>query len=260
MIHVVDDLRRELTLARVPQRIVSLVPSLTEYLISLGLARHIVGRTEFCVAPAAAVAAIPTVRGTKNPDRAAISALQPDMVIASKEENRAVDVEALTSAGIPVYVTDIVTVDGACATLTNLAALCAVAAAAQPLLRAIERQRAVEPARQVRVAAAIWRDPWMLVGADTYAADLLRVCGGVNVAAALPGRYPRVTLPELAALQPEVLLLPDEPYPFSAVDLPALAELRCQVYLCDGTLLTWYGPRLPLALRTWRTLLHSDAA
>lgn len=110
MTPVLDALGRRLDLPAVPQRIVSLVPSLTEWLFALGLAEQIVGVTDFCLHPAELVAHKPKLRGTKNPERAAIIALQPDLVIASKEENRQRDVDALGAAGVPVYVTDITTV------------------------------------------------------------------------------------------------------------------------------------------------------
>src|SRR5262245_51499105 len=113
--NITDPLGRELTLNDTPQRIVSLVPSLTEYLFAIGAGDRVVGVTEYCVEPAAAVASLPKVRGTKNPDREAILALQPDLVLAAKEENMIRDVRELEAAGISVYVTNIETVAGALA-------------------------------------------------------------------------------------------------------------------------------------------------
>jgi ABC-type Fe3+-hydroxamate transport system substrate-binding protein len=258
--HVIrDELGRQLSLPRPPRRIVSLVPSLTEYLFFLGAGDRVVGVTDYCTAPAEGVASRPKVRGTKNPDVAAIVALQPDLVLLSKEENRQRDVLALEAAGVPAYVTDIETVAAARASLARLAELIGCPAAAAPLLAEIDAELAVcaeSSGPPQRVAAAIWRDPWMLVGAGTYAHDLLRVCGGLNVAAALDGRYPRVSLDELAALGAGLLLLPDEPYRFGPADLPDVAGLAGRALLCDGALLTWYGPRLPQALRHWRRLLR----
>jgi ABC-type Fe3+-hydroxamate transport system substrate-binding protein len=254
-----DELGRQLSLPRPPRRIVSLVPSLTEYLFFLGTGDRVVGVTDYCTAPADGVAAKPRLRGTKNPDVAAIVALQPDLVLLNKEENRQRDVLALEAAGIPAYVTDIETVTAARASLSRIAELIGSPAAAAPLLAEIDAELAAcaeSTAPPRRVAAAIWRDPWMLVGAGTYAHDLLRVCGGLNVAAALDGRYPRVSLAELAALGAELLLLPDEPYHFGPADLPDVAGLAGLAVLCDGALLTWYGPRLPGALRHWRGLLR----
>jgi ABC-type Fe3+-hydroxamate transport system substrate-binding protein len=257
---VVDALNRSLHLPRSPQRIVSLVPSLTEWLFALGLGERVVGVTDFCTRPAAALADKPRLRGTKNPDRAAIIALEPDLVIANKEENRERDVAALTAAGLAVYVTDPCTVAGAIDTLAALADLLAVAATAQPYLaemRALYAElTASVPAVAPGVLIPIWRDPWMAIGAHTYADDLARLCGGQNVAASLAGRYPRFTLEQIPALQPDMIWLPSEPYAFSADDLPALEPFfGGPVHFVDGELLIWYGPRIPQALRTFRALV-----
>ncbi|HEX6291033.1 MAG TPA: helical backbone metal receptor [Herpetosiphonaceae bacterium] len=260
---VVDALNRVLDVPRTPQRIVSLVPSLTEWLFALGLDERVVGVTDFCTRPTAAVAAKPRLRGTKNPDRARIIALEPDLVIANKEENRERDVEALAAAGLAVFVTDPCTVAQAIETLAGLAQVVDAADAAQPLLaemRAVyaETMAVADPGR--RVLAPIWRDPWMAIGSQTYADDLLRVCGGQNVAASLPGRYPRFALEQIPALRPDLIVLPSEPYAFSSVDLSALEPFfGGAVHFVDGELLTWYGPRIPLALRTFRALLEGGS-
>ncbi len=255
-----DELGRTLALRNTPQRLISLVPSLTEYLFYLGLGQRVVGVTDYCIAPAAGVATLPKVRGTKNPDCAAISALQPDLVLMNKEENRERDVLALAEAGLSVYVTDITTVAGARATLARLAELLDCRAQAAGLLAEIDAELALAPPPSVRYAAAIWRDPWMFVGSATYADDLLAHCGGRNIAATWEGRYPRAELAKLAAQQPNLLLLPDEPYRFSAADLPAVAGVAPRIALCDGMALTWYGPRTHQALRTFRQLLAASIA
>ncbi|MGB9753343.1 MAG: ABC transporter substrate-binding protein [Roseiflexus castenholzii] len=259
---VVDALGRRLELKRLPQRIVSLVPSLTEWLFDVGLGARVVAVTDYCIEPAAALASIPRIRGTKNPDRAKIIALQPDLVIADQEENRERDVQALMAAGIPVYVTAIRSVadvpeqygrlaavlGGADAAATGLAALHAVLAEAA--------QRA--PQRRIPTLAFIWRDPWMAVGAETYAGDLLERCGAENLGRRLPGRYPRASLETFMRLQPEVILLPNEPYAFSKRDLVAFAPYGDvpavrdgRVLLCDGMMLTWPGLRAVRALRVF---------
>jgi ABC-type Fe3+-hydroxamate transport system substrate-binding protein len=256
---LLDALGRAVPLAAPPQRIVSLVPSLTEFLFAIGAGARVVGITDYCTEPAAQVAALPRVRGTKNPDRERIAAMQPDLVLASKEENRERDVLALAERGLPVYVTDICSVAGALAQLGTLAAVLDMAAGAAPLLAEMRAALAEQRARQAvpwRVLVFIWRDPWMAVGADTYADDLLAVCGADNLARRLPGRYPRAPLEAFLALEPDVILLPDEPYRFGEADRSAFAPCAdCaavregRVLLCDGALLTWYGPRTAAALR-----------
>ena len=261
---IVDALHRALELPRTPRRIVSLVPSLTEWLFVLGLGECVVGVTDFCTRPAAGVAPKPKLRGTKNPDRERIIALKPDLVIANREENRERDVAALAAAGLVVYVTDPRAVAGAIETLATLAQVLDADAAAQPYLaemRAVyAATTAATRAAGRRVLIPIWRDPWMAIGADTYAADLVQVCGGQNVAASLVGRYPRFELEQIAALDPDLIWLPSEPYAFSAADLPALEPyFNGEIEFVDGELLTWYGPRIPQALRALGALLRGNA-
>lgn len=255
-----------------PRRIVSLVPSLTEALFALGLGSRVVGVTEWCVHPADAVARIQKVGGTKNPDLAAIESLRPDLVIANQEENRKRDVETLERAGLHVWVTYPRTVREGAELLAELAELGASGEARErvvgPVLRAVEgadtalASSLAAGVAPVRVFCPIWRDPWMAVGAPTYADDLIRLCGGANVFANhAERRYPRVTLAEIEAEQPELVLLPDEPYAFSARDASELATLSIpaaasgRIHLIDGTFVSWYGPRILRAIELLRRLL-----
>ena len=252
---------------RLPQRIVSLVPSLTEALFALDLGERVVGVTEWCVHPAAAVAALPKVGGTKNPDLAAIRALRPQLVIANQEENKRQDVERLRAAGIHVWVTYPRTVADGVELMRELARLggCVEAQArvVAPLEAGLVRAEAARPRDPVSVFCPIWKKPWMAVGRDTYAHDLLALCGGRNVfEARAERRYPLVSEAEIVAAAPEVILLPDEPYAFDAADAAELARLDLpaarhgRIHRIDGTLVTWYGPRIGRALATLRPLLE----
>ena len=249
-----------------PERIVSLVPSLTESCFALGLGERVVGVTDWCVHPAEGVAALPKVGGTKNPDLDAIRALRPDLVIANREENRRRDVERLEAAGIPVWVTYPRTVREGVDLLAEVAALGATpeatAAVVEPVRAALAAAEAQAGAPRVRVFCPIWRDPWMAVGRDTYAQDLLHLCGGENVFADREERrYPRVTREEIVAGRPEVILLPDEPYEFGPRDVAELCSLAVpaaenrRIHLIDGTLVSWYGPRIGRAIEALRPLL-----
>jgi ABC-type hemin transport system substrate-binding protein len=248
------------------RRIVSLVPSLTEALFELGLGARVVGVTDWCVHPAAEVAHVPRVGGTKNPSIARVLELRPDLVIANQEENRERDVERLRAAGVNVWVTYPRTVADGVALVRELAELGAPAGRAEPLCRALEQalDRAnAAPARRSRVFCAIWKRPWMAVGADTYADDLIAVCGGDNVFGdRTERRYPIVTEEEIAAAQPEVILLPDEPYAFGARDaaelaaLPTPAAASGRIHRIDGTLISWYGPRIARAITEVGALLR----
>jgi ABC-type Fe3+-hydroxamate transport system substrate-binding protein len=255
--------------AEPPRRIVSLVPSLSEALFELGLGDRVVGVTEWCVHPAAAVARVPKVGGTKTPDLAAIRALAPDLVIANQEENRRRDIERLEALGIRVWLTYPRTVAEGAALLAELAELgasdAARAAVVAPVLGALGEAERARPERGTAVFCPIWRDPWMAVGGDTYAHDLLTLAGGRNVfAERRERRYPRVTLDEVIAAAPEVVILPDEPYAFGASDvaelrrLPIPAARSGRIHVIDGTWVSWYGPRIARALRALRGLFAAE--
>ncbi len=251
------------------RRIVSLVPSLTEALFALGLGDRVIGVTEWCVHPAEGVAGLPKLGGTKNPDLPRILGLAPDLVIANQEENRRRDVERLRAGGVTVWVTYPRTVAGGAALLRQVAGLGASEEAVRSVVVPVEAAHAAARAARdqrgatlTRVFCPIWRDPWMTVGADTYAHDLLDLCGGANVfAGRADRRYPRVSLADVVAAAPEVVLLPDEPYRFgpqdaaelAGLDLPAARDAR--IHLIDGTWVSWYGPRIRGALEELCMLL-----
>jgi ABC-type Fe3+-hydroxamate transport system substrate-binding protein len=240
---LVDDLGTPVPLPRPPRRVVSLVPSLTEAL-AVTVPDRLVGATDWCSHPAGLD--VPRVRGTKNPDRAAIAALAPDLVVANQEENRRLDVERLRAAGVPVWVTVIESLDQALASLRRL--FTAVLAVGEPdWLAAAAASWAPPPAGpRTRVVVPVWRDPWMVVGARTFTGDLLDRLGLDNVFAGHAERYPRLDLAELRAAGPELVLLPDEPYLFTADDGPE-AFPGLPAALVPGRELTWYGPSLATA-------------
>jgi ABC-type Fe3+-hydroxamate transport system substrate-binding protein len=238
-----DDLGHPVALPRAPRRIVSLVPSLTEAL-AVTVPDRLVGATDWCSHPAGL--AVARVRGTKNPDRAAIAALAPDLVVANQEENRRVDVERLRAAGIPVWVTVIESLDQALRSMRRL--FVEVLAVGEPdwLTAAARQWTAPAPGPALRVAVPVWRDPWMVVGARTFTGDLLARLGLTNVYGSSAERYPRVEIADLQAAGAELVLLPDEPYVFTADDGPeALPGSR--TVLVSGRALTWYGPSLATA-------------
>jgi ABC-type hemin transport system substrate-binding protein len=232
-----------------PRRIVSLVPSITEALASVR-PELLVGATDWCTHPTDL--AVTRVRGTKNPDLAAIRALEPDLVIANKEENRELDVRRLRDGGIRVEVTDIRTVPAAVSTYEYL--FDEVLSWPRPGWLDVARRLWCGPLPPVtrRVAVPIWRDPWMVVGSDTFTGDLLRRLGWENVFAAVGSRYPHASASEIEAARPDVVLLPDEPYVFTDSDGPEAFALPTE--LVSGRLITWYGPSLVEAavLRTDR--------
>ena len=265
---LVDATGRALPAGQPRRRIVSLIPSTTEALCALGLADALVGVTAYCREPAAATRTKTRIGGEKDPDLDAIKALSPDLVIANVEENVAAHVETLRGWGIPVWVTYPRTVDAALGMIRDLGEVTGARAAAARMLGELEplvaRVRAmVSTRRAVPVFYAIWREPYMTIGPDTYAHDLLALCCAANVFADATTRYPAVTLDDVAARRPAVILLPDEPFRFRAThrrdfepyaDVPAVRDGR--ILLVDGKPFTWHGPRLADALRTLPPLFH----
>jgi ABC-type Fe3+-hydroxamate transport system substrate-binding protein len=250
--------------ANPPSRIVSLVPSLTEALFAFGVGKRVVGVTKYCEEPAALVASLPKVGGTKTPDLSAIGDLCPDVVIASVEENREQDIVALRNGGTAVFVTHYPSVAAALAGLQTLADIVGAVDGRRRWLHEAQMAVAATPSEQrpVPYFCPIWRHPYMIARRDTYMADLLALAGGIS---AFPNegdaRYNAVDLAGLGEAAPELILLPDEPYPFSAKHLadfepygtvPAVA--RQQLHFIDGKALTWYGPRTTLALAQLRAL------
>jgi ABC-type Fe3+-hydroxamate transport system substrate-binding protein len=240
---VPDDLGHPVPLARPARRVVSLVPSLTES-VALTRPEALAGATDWCTHPADLD--VPRVRGTKNPDLAAIRALRPDLVLANQEENRRLDVERLRAAGIPVWVTVIQTVGQAVTSLRRMFGT-ALGWPVPDWLTAAERVwREPGPAARVRTVIPIWRDPWMVVGSATFTGDVAARLGLDNVYGDDPGRYPHASLDDMAARGPELVVLPDEPYAFSASHGPEMFPGR-RVALVEGRALTWYGPSLVTA-------------
>lgn len=260
---VEDDAGRWLALLAPPARIVSLVPSVTELLCHLGAASRLVGVTRFCTEPAAALVSVARIGGTKTPDCERIVALSPDLVVVNSEENQRQDFERLVAAGITVLVSFPTTVAAAAVSIRRLGRAVDAESCAETLAGAIDdalQVRVAPPPR--RIFCPIWRSPWMSFNGDTYCSDVLGHAGGVNLCATAPRRYPEVTLDAIAAAAPDVILLPDEPYAFSARHFEVLAPLhgtpawrRGRVHLVDGKSLSWYGPRTVEALRVFRAIL-----
>ncbi|MHB1738106.1 MAG: helical backbone metal receptor [Actinomycetes bacterium] len=238
-----------------PRRVVCLVPSLTEA-IATSAPGVLVGATDWCTRPGGL--RVTRVGGTKNPSVPVIRALAPDLVVANAEENRAEDLGRLRDAGLVVWVTDVRTVPGALASLGRLLDGCGVPRPGW----LDEAQTAWRPpwsGPALRAVVPIWRRPWMVLGQDTFAGDVLARVGVVNVFADHPQRYPRITLEEIRSRSPQLVVLPDEPYAFGATDGPeAFAGLP--VALVDGRDLTWYGPSLATARSALATALAEARA
>nr|WP_202553684.1 helical backbone metal receptor [Streptomyces sp. SID4936] len=230
-----------------------MVPSLTEA-VAVTAPGLLVGVTDWCTHPAGLTAA--RIGGTKNPDVTAVLALRPDLVVANEEENREADLAALRAAGTEVFVTAIRTLDQAFEELDRVLVTACGAARPRWLDEAEAAWAALPPPRAPRRAIVpVWRRPWMVLGRDTFAGDLLARLGVENTYADHAERYPRIPLDALNAAGADLVVLPDEPYRFTADDGPeAFPALPAK--LVDGRYLTWYGPSLVRAPAVLRAALR----
>ena len=264
-----DDIGRRLEIPLPARRIVSLIPSLTESLFVLGAGERVVGITRFCIEPPEAASRARQVGGCKNPDLDAITALSPDVVLVNAEENRREDFEALEARGLRCFVTFTRTVADVRGLLVALGRIAGCEEEAGNRERALAAAIAVHSGaltrRPTRVFCPIWKNPWMGFNADTYADDLLRQVGGANILAEESERYCRIELEQIATMDPEVILLPDEPYVFRDRDLTEMQALcstsawrNGRVHRIDGKALLWYGVRTASALDSLCLFLSGD--
>jgi len=233
---MLDDLGTRVAVPPRVARVVSLVPSLSESVAATAPAL-LVGATDWCLADLD----VPRVGGTKNPAVTRVVDLSPDVVLANEEENRPSDLDALRAAGLVVWVTRVRGVDEAFASLSRLLALACRVHRPAWLDNAAVAWAAVQPGPPRRAVVPIWRRPWMVLGRDTFAGDVLARLGVRNAFADAPERYPRMRLGDLHGT--ELVVLPDEPYAFSATDGPECFPNQ-DVALVSGRHLTWYGPSL----------------
>lgn len=251
--NVVDDLGREISFNFPPKRIVSLVPSQTELLFDLGLDEEIVGLTKFCVHPIEKFATRAKVGGTKKIDIKAIIDLQPDLVIGNCEENLKTEIEELDKH-FPVYISNVVDVATAMNSITNIGNLVNRAPEAAYLnhliltgfsdLSVLAQQKGIAK----RVAYIIWRQPYMAAGNGTFINDILQHIGLVNVVR--EERYPEIDGQELDHLQPDVIMLSSEPFPFAQKHMAEVQHYvpNAQIMLVDGEMFSWFGSRMVKAV------------
>lgn len=252
-----DQISSRLPVSVYPQRIISLVPSVTELLYSLGLDNRVIGITKFCVHPEAWFQTKTRVGGTKNIHTDIIQSLSPDLIIANKEENVKEQIELL-AAQFPVWITDIRNFEDALQMILMTGEITGKDEVANQLSQQIISAFAAlsAPAKKIRTAYMIWQEPWMTVGGDTFIHHMMEKAGMENIFAA-EQRYPEITIETLQATRPELLLLSSEPFPFSQKHIeriqPFLADTR--ILLADGEMFSWYGSRLLLAPRYFEQLI-----
>ena len=239
-----------------PRRIVSLVPSQTELLFDLGLSEEVVGVTKFCVHPPNHKVRI---GGTKQLHIEKIKALQPDLIIANKEENEREQVESLMH-DFPVWVTDVHDFPGAIEMIRQLSVITDRVAKGAQLCAEITgafNDLASLKGTGSKVAYFIWKDPWMVAGGDTFISAMLERCGLVNVFKERT-RYPVISLEELQHTGCQLVLLSSEPFPFKEKHFPFFPDWP--VKLVDGEMFSWYGSRILRAVAYFREIFYQNQA
>jgi len=252
-----DQLKNEVQFHFPPKRIVSLVPSQTELLYTLGLEEEVVGITKFCRHPEQWFRNKQRIGGTKTVNIEAVRSLQPDLVIANKEENVQEQVEALQSF-CPVWLSDIYTVEDALQMISSIGEITDHQSKAGELVSKIKNGfHALTPLNEnLRTAYLIWKDPYMAAGASTFINNMLQQCGFTNVFEEQE-RYPAISTTDLQSANLQLLLLSTEPYPFAQKHVEELQKIlpETKILPVDGEMFSWYGSRLVLVPDYFNNLL-----
>lgn len=250
---VTDQLNRTVIISQIPERIVSLVPSQTELLADLGLADRIVGVTNFCIHPKGLKQDKTIVGGTKNFNFKKIEALKPDLIIGNKEENYKEGIEKLEQ-NYPVWMSDIYTVWDALDMILSIGKITDSEEKANYLWKEINNKRnlLLEQDRKLKKALyLIWKNPYMAAGKNNYINEMISLNGYSNSCnTEVYSRYPELTEEQIKELNPEVILLSSEPFPFKEKHIIELKKLvpNAVIQLVDGELYSWYGSRIIKAL------------
>ena len=248
MLHYTDQTGRTISLLETPKRIVSIVPSQSEFLWELGLRNELAGITKFCIHPAELYNSTTRVGGTKALHLEKIRALKPDLIIGNKEENERAQIEQLQQE-FNVWMSDIYSLDDAVAMMEQLGRICGKEEAALSITRSVKLSfnTVKNSFMKQSVAYFIWNDPYMVAAGNTFIDHVLQHLGFRNVFAHL-SRYPIVTVEDLLELQPEFCFLSSEPYPFKDQHQEVLQKILpgSRIIIVDGELFSWYGNRLSL--------------
>jgi ABC-type Fe3+-hydroxamate transport system substrate-binding protein len=255
-----DQLNRKVSLDKIPQRIISIVPSQTELLFYLGMGDSIIGITKFCTHPHHQTKHTTKIGGTKQLNLELIRELQPDLIIANKEENEQRQVEELMNI-CPVWISDINDLPGALAMIESVGVMVNRETEANTLAKAISNQfNALPKVKKIlTVAYLIWRKPYMVAGSDTFINSMLQLCGFTNAFDA--DRYPQVDAAMLVNVNPDLVFLSSEPFPFTKRHIDEFKAIlpNSKVVLVDGEMFSWYGSRLLLAPGYFSAMIESLA-
>lgn len=258
---VQDQIGRQLRIPQFPKRIISLVPSQTELLFDLGLEQEIVGITKFCIHPQEKVKSIAKVGGTKNFRVAHIAALQPDLIIANKEENYLEGIRQLETK-YPVWISDIYNLSDALAMIQSIGAITNRTSQAEELNKKISSAfcNLLQPSTKRSIAYLIWKNPYMAAASKTFIDAMITQIGFTNIFSDKE-RYPEIDIAELSQRKPNYIFLSSEPYPFREKHIAEL-QMACpdsKVILVNGEMFSWYGSRLLKSAEYFQDLLATLA-
>ncbi|MFA8434445.1 MAG: helical backbone metal receptor [Marinifilaceae bacterium] len=254
-----DALGRKVDIAFPPQRIISTVPSTTEFLFDLGVGEKVVGRTRYCRYPEDAIQKIPNIGGPKNLHMDKIQKLNPDLILANEEENSREQIEALAQE-FPVFVCKVRTLEEALENIWITGEITNQEQRAQEILTQIKSDftRLQVLSKPLRAAYLIWKEPYVSINRDTFISDMMERCGLNNVFATHTERYPRLTAEELKEADPELVLLSSEPFPFEQKHIPDFQKLlpNARIELVDGEMFAWYESHLLQAVGYFSKLIQ----
>jgi ABC-type Fe3+-hydroxamate transport system substrate-binding protein len=236
---------REIRLNKTPSRIVSLVPSITELLVDLGLNEEIAGITKFCIHPDIIFKSKKHIGGTKKINHHIIAQINPDLIIANKEENTKADIELLKKK-YPVWISDINTLQDALGMIRSIGEITGKLLESERLIGLIKRQfELILPIPPTRSLYLIWRKPFMAAGKNTFINEMMKRCGFINVLDD-KSRYPILDATIIKELNPALIFLSSEPYPFKEKHVSELKEIlpESKIELVDGEYFSWYGSRI----------------
>ncbi|MFC2113877.1 ABC transporter substrate-binding protein [Bacteroidota bacterium] len=252
---VIDQIGNKIKIPDAPERIISTVPSQTELLFFLGMQNKIAGITEYCVHPQEKVSKIPKIGGPKNLDIPKIREINPDLIIANKEENTKKQIEELAQE-FPVWTSDIHSLEDAYKMIERVGVICNHSDLAQNTTSNLEKSiNLLTSNTNIKIAYVIWENPYMVAGGDTFVNDVLSKIGFINVFENKP-RYPKITTRELHDCNADFILLSSEPYPFSSQHIDSFKNCcpGSKVILVNGQFFTWYGNRVLLAVNYFKSI------
>lgn len=252
-----DQLGNEIELNGIPGRIISVVPSQTEFLYDIGMKDNIVGQTIFCIHPRSHFKTAKKIGGTKKLRLDEIAALKPDLIIANKEENELSQISELQQH-FPVWISDIKTFADAVQMMTSLGEICGKQIETELIIQKINNSfsELENNDRKKRVLYLIWNEPWMAAGRDTFIHEMITMAGFENAIVGKNSRYPEISIEDVKSLQPDYVFLSSEPFPFNEKHVKEWNSLfpEIKTVIVDGEMFSWYGSRMILAAEYFKKL------